>query len=638
MPPRVLLALVVASLVVVPTAAADLADETALAEKHAPVVRLVTQEEECGPGEPYLPMDVEALFGDRTVALRGPWNPVDLVAIGPQADDLAQGLYEYHLDFPGNALNPGCDYERWARRITAGTEPTVYAHVVTDPGFPGKLALQYWFFYAFNDYNNKHEGDWEMVQVVFDADTAEEALGEEPVEVGYSQHEGAERSDWDADGKLELVDGTHPVVHPAAGSHANYYDEALFLGRSAEQGVGCDDTTGPTFEIRPAVQTIPSDAGDARESFPWITFEGRWGELQKAFYNGPTGPNLKGQWTEPILWTEGWRDHAYAIPAGGVLGTGATDLFCGGVATGSDVLRRAADSPLPVVLALLLVVALIMWAIAHATWHPTAPLRVARRRSGGQTLAAAGRLYASRPLLFIGIGVVSLPIAVIVSALQAFVVGTADFVGVEVGGEIGGLIVLLLVALSTALTLLGLALTLAATARAMVEIDEGRAVSVVSAYRLALGTARPLLGAFITATVVVTTLAASLFLIPVAIWLAVRWALFVPAVELEGRSAFAALRRSGELVRRQWLKVGTLVVLASAIALAIGPLVGTALIFVTSLPFSVTNILSGIVYAVALPFVALTAVYVYFDTLARERLDEPAPDELPAEIPAVTAS
>ena len=637
MPPRVLLALVVASLVVVPSAAADLADETALAEKHAPVVRLVTQEEECGPGEPYLPMDVEALFGDRTVALRGPWNPVDLVAIGPQADDLAQGLYEYHLDFPGNALNPGCDYERWARRITAGTEPAVYAHVVTDPGFPGKLALQYWFFYAFNDYNNKHEGDWEMVQLVFDAETAAEALDEDPVEVGYSQHEGAERAEW-GDDKLEIVDGTHPVVHPAAGSHANLYEEGLFLGRSAEQGVGCDDTTGPTFDVRPAVETISSEPGEARESFPWIAFEGRWGELQKAFYNGPTGPNLKTQWTEPILWSEGWRDHSYAIPAGGLLGTGATDLFCNGVATGSDVLRRAADNPLPVLILLGLILALVLWAIAHATWHPTAPLRVGRRRSGGQTLAAAGRMYASRPLLFIGIGVVSLPIAVIVSALQAFVVGAADVVGVEVGGEIGGLIVLILLALSTALTLLGLALTLAATARAMVEIDEGRPVSVVTAYRLALGTARPLLGAFITATVVVTTLAASVFLIPVAIWLAIRWALFVPAIELEGRSAFDALRRSGELVRRQWLKVGTLVVLASVVVLAIGPLIGTALIFVTSLPFSVTNLVSGIVYAVALPFVALTAVYVYFDTLARERLDEPEPDELPAEIPAITAS
>ena len=35
----------------------------------------------------------------------------------------------------------------------------------------------------------------------------------------------------------------------------------------------------------------------ARADYPWIAFEGRWGELQPAFFNGPTGPNLKTQWT-----------------------------------------------------------------------------------------------------------------------------------------------------------------------------------------------------------------------------------------------------------------------------------------------------------------------------------------------------
>ena len=59
----------------------------------------------------------------------------------------------------------------------------------------------------------------------------------EPVEVGYSQHEGAERADW-GDDKLELVDGTHPVVYPAAGSHANFFDESLLhrqLGRAGRR-------------------------------------------------------------------------------------------------------------------------------------------------------------------------------------------------------------------------------------------------------------------------------------------------------------------------------------------------------------------------------------------------------------------
>ena len=135
-------------------------------------------------------MNVDALFGDPTVALRGPWNNVDLVKIGPTADDLVD-LYEYHLDFPGDALDPGCSYQRWARprdRRHAADGLRARGH---RPGPPGKLALQYWLFYAYNDWNNLHEGDWEMIQLVFDATSAQEALSQEPVEVGYSQHEGA---------------------------------------------------------------------------------------------------------------------------------------------------------------------------------------------------------------------------------------------------------------------------------------------------------------------------------------------------------------------------------------------------------------------------------------------------------------
>ena len=112
----------VAGLLMPGTAWADLADEQALADRYAPVVRLVVQEEECGPGEPYEPIDVDLLFGDPTVALRGPWNATDLVKIGPTASDLA-GRYDYHLDFPGSALDPGCDYELWSRRLTEGSSP-----------------------------------------------------------------------------------------------------------------------------------------------------------------------------------------------------------------------------------------------------------------------------------------------------------------------------------------------------------------------------------------------------------------------------------------------------------------------------------------------------------------------------------
>ena len=198
------------------------------------------------------------------------------------------------------------------------------------------------------------------------------------------------------DDKLELVDGTHPVVYPAAGSHANFFESALYLGSSAEQGVGCDDTTGPHFDIQPLVRTIPSDPAEARRLFPWIAFEGRWGEFQRAFFNGPTGPNLKTSWTEPISVSANWRDRSYAVPAGGALGTGTTDFFCSAIGGGSTALRRLADEPLPVLLALGALVVLVLLGLSRATWRPTAPLRLARRRAWGQVLTASARMYASR--------------------------------------------------------------------------------------------------------------------------------------------------------------------------------------------------------------------------------------------------
>jgi hypothetical protein len=107
--------------------------EVSLAELYAPIVRLVEQPEECGPGEPYKPIDIDAILDEETVSLRGPWRSNDLVEIGPSADDLGRGLFEYNIDFPGEALRPGCNYERWGRRLAEDTEPTVYAHLTPSP-------------------------------------------------------------------------------------------------------------------------------------------------------------------------------------------------------------------------------------------------------------------------------------------------------------------------------------------------------------------------------------------------------------------------------------------------------------------------------------------------------------------------
>ena len=93
---RLLLVTALAACVLVPAASAA-NPEQALAAKYAPVVRIV-EHNGCLPGKPYLPLDVNLLFDEPTVALRGPWGN-DLVKIAPNAqernlrDSLASRIY-----------------------------------------------------------------------------------------------------------------------------------------------------------------------------------------------------------------------------------------------------------------------------------------------------------------------------------------------------------------------------------------------------------------------------------------------------------------------------------------------------------------------------------------------------------------
>ena len=81
---------------------------------------------------------------------------------------------DWHIDVPGNALDPECSYERLYDDLAAA--PVSYGRIASDPEHPGRLVVQYWFFYLYNDWNDRHEGDWEMIQLVFDAPDAAAAL------------------------------------------------------------------------------------------------------------------------------------------------------------------------------------------------------------------------------------------------------------------------------------------------------------------------------------------------------------------------------------------------------------------------------------------------------------------------------
>jgi hypothetical protein len=221
---------------------------------------------------------------------------------------------------------------------------------------------------------------------------------------------------------------------------------------------------------------------------------------------------------------------------------------------------------------------------------------------------------------------------VLITVLQAALFHASSFAGVETEGEAAGVFVLLVVGVGTTLTLLGLGLVQAATLCALVEIDSGRPVGALRAYRMAFARLLPLVVPLVIAVLAVTALASFVLLIPVAVWLAVRWALVVPVVALEGLGPVAALRRSAALVRGAWLKVGSLTLVSAAVALIAGPLIGTALIVLTNAPLPALNLVAGLVYMLTMPFVALTTAYVYIDTRVGDALrPQPSPAELPAQ-------
>jgi len=117
------------------------------------------------------------------------------------------------------------------------------------------------------------------------------------------------------------------------------------------------------------------------------------------------------------------------------------------------------------------------------------------------------------------------PVSLLIALLQVLVLHATSIFGLQTGGVSSGPAAFVALVIGTSLTLLGLGLVQAATARALVELDRGANVSALGAYRLALDSVVPLFGALLAAVLAVSLLASTFYLLPIAIWLAGRWAL-----------------------------------------------------------------------------------------------------------------
>jgi hypothetical protein len=173
-----------------------------------------------------------------------------------------------------------------AARTLPGHADIVYGRGRRDG--EGRLWLQYWFFYYFDDKGllglEQHEGDWEMVQL---------RLGEgmAPDAATFARHAGAERLSWE---EVELADsgeGPALVVHPARGSHA-----PLPRAGSFEAPLVPDHNDGLGQRLRPALIAIADD-GPA-----WVLWPGRWGSTRRREFfeaDSPRGPREQPQWWDP---------------------------------------------------------------------------------------------------------------------------------------------------------------------------------------------------------------------------------------------------------------------------------------------------------------------------------------------------
>jgi hypothetical protein len=153
----------------------------------------------------------------------------------------------------------------------------------------GRVWLQYWFWYFYNDYNlalreGLHEGDWEMIQLrLYD--------GAPDVAV-YAQHFRGEKRPWAEVEKLAGSPDT-PVVYVARGSHASYF-EAGYHETDAWYDLADGKRATPRIELEIVTDSEPA----------WIAWPGAWGDTRpgrggRLDQPSPVAPCAHAVWYDP---------------------------------------------------------------------------------------------------------------------------------------------------------------------------------------------------------------------------------------------------------------------------------------------------------------------------------------------------
>jgi hypothetical protein len=590
-----------------------------LVDAYSPIVMMRSQldgvcdktEEQYGP-----PTSVNVVLGNpRVRLLERVGHHTLVIKRGPRAADLAGRGQDFYLDLPGNPLRPGCTYARdFAALRQAGRTPAmVYAHIARQPGFAG-LAVQYWFYYYFNQFNDLHESDWEGMQITFDAGTPAQALSRGPDQIVVFQHSGGEHADW-LDSKVQRS-GTHPIVYSAAGSHATFYASALWLGTGQNgSGVGCDNTTEPLTAFHPRVVLLPNSARPAGK-FAWLDYSGHWGQREAGFNDGPHGPNTKTVWGMPFSWMDATRTASPKVPADALIGPAVSSTFCGAVASVSSFINLKAQTSVGAAVVAIAIVALILLALGLTRWRPTAiePLRQAR--AGGQIILSAARVYgrhlgsvvliALAALLAIGFldGLEwALRHALGASGSGASLTDAGPSFGPSASVSIG----------RTLATPFASAVVIAFVRN----LERSRDTRLPATVLAVLRRLWRLLAVQVLILIALVALAVTIIGIPFAVLKFVDWQFAQQEILFEDRSILDALRGSTRLVRHHRWHTATIVATFWVLSQLPSVLLGAALIF-TSIPAGDLNLIGALAYALLICYAGIGRTLLYLDLSYRQ--------------------
>lgn len=592
--------------------------EEQLVRKFAPILLLEEQAIPCGGGEAFDPGPVSLVLDQPGVALREIAGDQRVIVESPGASDLFDRDDGYALDWPGNPRLPGCGYEEDYFDLRGDDEPLIYAHISTEEGYDG-FAVQYFFFYYYNDFLNKHEGDWEKIQLAFDAPSIEQALEQGPVRVAYSGHAGGERADWESE-KLEKENG-RPVVYVATGSHASYLEEGRFLGVAREGGVfGCEQTTGPHRRIDPAVQLLPDEVTDPNGEFAWIEYGGLWGQYEKnGLYSGVKGPKQSRPWSEPFSWEASLRSWSEKLPEREALGYDPLAPFCFVVSLGSRALNIVHENPLAagggILVLLATAVGLLMVGVPQRTFGDKAPTRpddhsafvFRRHRNLGQIGRAGLVLYWRNWLLFAAIGATFVAIGTLSSAIQGPAV-IGDIVDSPFAEPI---LVLTLGGLQAIISLLIIEMSVTVSLR---EMADGGSPSIPEVFRGAMASFWAVIGARLRASLYVVGLLITVVGTPWAIHRSVAWLFTEQMVVVEGRRPSDALGASRSLVTDRWFRTLGFIIVAAFLLIVPPTVIAVGMLLLASPPTSDTiYVVTGLLYGLLLaPMFSISKVLYFF--------------------------